>query len=290
MIFRVLLALLLLTGAAQAQMNSFFPGPGTAHSTGGAGCSEATTFLARTTGLSAPETTAYTTLICGMVTDGTFTKMEALYIFATKDQATAVLNLKSTSFTAVLTGGGSATFVADQGITFNAVGDAYYDTGLVPSTSVLCTQNSCAVGVYIRTYFAASTSKAIGADNNAASYNYIMPVNGALTSLEYTLNDSTFLTAANTSSVGMWVASRTGSGSSAMYKNAAAFTSGSATSTTPPAFSMYIGAANRSGGAIGKSLDQFSAAFISSGLSAAEMTSVSNRINAYMTAFGVNIY
>ena len=36
--------------------------------------------------------------------------------------------------------------------------------------------------------------------------------------------------------------------------------------------------------------DQISAAFISSGLTATDTVNMSNRINAYMTALGINVY
>src|SRR5229473_5562637 len=61
----------------------------------GGGCSQATTFLARTSGLSGTETTAYTNLICGLVTDGVYPSLDALYIFATNTTTTANLNLIS---------------------------------------------------------------------------------------------------------------------------------------------------------------------------------------------------
>ena len=65
---------------------------------GGGGCSAATTFLARTSGLSGTETTAYTTMICGMITDGTWSLFDGLYVFATNTKTTAKLNLVSTSY------------------------------------------------------------------------------------------------------------------------------------------------------------------------------------------------
>jgi len=69
--FDFLLAVLLAsTGSANAQ--GMGPGPGMVHSTGGGGCSQATTFLARTS-LAGSDVTNYTNLICGMVTDGLIT-------------------------------------------------------------------------------------------------------------------------------------------------------------------------------------------------------------------------
>jgi hypothetical protein len=54
-------------------------------------------------------------MICGMVTDGTWSLLDALYIFATNNTTTANLNLVSTSFG--ITQVGTVTFAADTGYT-----------------------------------------------------------------------------------------------------------------------------------------------------------------------------
>src|SRR5258706_16256620 len=82
-------------------------------------CASAAAFLARTSGLDATHTNAYINLICGLVSDGIFSKLDALYIFATQDSTTAMLNLISTSFTAS-TFSGTLTFTTDRGYTAGA--------------------------------------------------------------------------------------------------------------------------------------------------------------------------
>jgi hypothetical protein len=114
----------------------------------GGGCSQATAFLARTSGLDGTHTTAYTNLICGLVTDGLITgtmagsgsgatacgsKFDAIYILATQDATTAKLNLCSTTFSpATLTG--SPTFTADRGYQ-SAAGTDRISTGFNASTA-----------------------------------------------------------------------------------------------------------------------------------------------------------
>src|SRR5208282_4996530 len=68
------------------------------------GCAQATAFIARTSGLSTTEKNAYTAMICGMVTDGTWSLLDVLYIFATNNTTTAALNLVSSSFNGTVTG------------------------------------------------------------------------------------------------------------------------------------------------------------------------------------------
>src|ERR1039457_3408340 len=82
---------------------------------GSGNAAQTTAFLARTSGLSGTETTAYTNLINGLVSDGTWSLLDALYIFATNSTTTANLNLISTSFG--LTQHGTVTFSADHGYT-----------------------------------------------------------------------------------------------------------------------------------------------------------------------------
>jgi hypothetical protein len=121
-------------------------------------CSQATTFLARTSGLSGTESTAYTNMICGMVADGTWSKFDALYIFATNTTTTANLNLVSTSYgiTNVST---TPTFTADVGYTTSG-GTVQLNTNYNPNTNgVQFTLNSASLGVYIQTNDTGSASR-----------------------------------------------------------------------------------------------------------------------------------
>jgi hypothetical protein len=95
----------------------------------GSECPEAAAYLAR-----APGETAHaadlTALICGLVTDGTWAKLDGLYILAQQTQADARLNLVSASYPLV----GTATFVPYQG--FSAFTAPALDTGFNPGTAV----------------------------------------------------------------------------------------------------------------------------------------------------------
>src|SRR6266404_3514163 len=67
-------------------------------------CAQSTAFLARTSGLDTTHTNAYNSLICGLVTNGVFSKFDFLYIYATQNSTTALLNLISTSFNSTVHG------------------------------------------------------------------------------------------------------------------------------------------------------------------------------------------
>jgi hypothetical protein len=78
-----------------------------------------TNFIGRTSGLDATHLNAYAGLLDGLTTDGLFNSdgtssyLDVLHCLATQDSTTALLNLVSSSFNAVLVG--TPTFTADQG-------------------------------------------------------------------------------------------------------------------------------------------------------------------------------
>lgn len=255
------------------------------------GCSQATTFLARTSGLSGTETTAYTTMICGMVTDGVWcgTTLDALYIFATNTTTTANLNLCSTSFGLAQTG--SVTFSADHGYTGDG-STGFLDTGFTPSTAggnwVL---NSATIGAYILTNRTTNaTNVALGSTDASGStgFSYIQPLN---TTFQYDLNGNTFPTVANGSARGHWLVTRTSSSLVTAYKNGASFgSSGSDTSTTLPNQTVLISALHDIGSIDDFSNDQVAAAYFGSGINATQAAAIDTRINGYMTALGINVH
>ena len=96
------------------------------------GSPEVTQFLARTSGLDSTHIAAYTALIDGLVADGIWAKIDALYIFATQTSGNALVNLKSSSYLATISG--SLTHTADDGYTM-AGGSNYVNTGFNASTA-----------------------------------------------------------------------------------------------------------------------------------------------------------
>jgi hypothetical protein len=83
-----------------------------------------------TYGLSTTERNAYDTMITGMVSDGVWSILDALYMLATVSRGVALLNLVSGSFLGVEHTIGAGQFTADQGYT--GVTGGYIDTQLDP--------------------------------------------------------------------------------------------------------------------------------------------------------------
>lgn len=259
------------------------------------GCSQATTFLARTTGLSGTETTAYTNLICGMVSDGTWSLMDALYIFATNTTTTAALNLVSTNFTGTVNG--TLTFSADHGWTGDG-STGYFDTGFVPATasSPNWTQNSASFGVYNRTNRATAQAYTdIGSGTQvggpALTFFCISNYTGNLSFIA--IDTANGVSTAATNSQGQWICSQTSSTLGSQYKNGNATPIQTNTNATSQNANLSIVVFGRwSGGTavIDFSADQMSAAFAGGGLTATQASNVASRINGYMTALGINVY
>jgi hypothetical protein len=276
-----------------------------AAASGSGGCSQATTFLARTSGLSGTETTAYTAMICGLVSDGIITgslsgvagcgtKLDALYIFATNTTTTANLNLCGTGFGITTTV--APTFSADHGYTGNGT-TQFLNTNFNPATAAgNYALNSASIGVYTLTNRAPdSVSLQMGAvDGGFASYNFISVLSSA-SAIAPEMNGGTFGGATNNGvSQGFTAVSRTVATGINAYKNASSASLGTIadSSVSIPNAAIYICAYNEAGTAKKWSIDQVSAAFIGGGLTGVQFLQLSNRINAYMAAMPtpINVY
>lgn len=253
-------------------------------------------FLARTSGLSGTETNAYRALINGLVSDGTFSLLDILYIFATNTTTTANLNLISTSFG--ITSAAAPSFSADHGYTGNGT-TQYLDTNFNPATSgVNVTANSNSMGLYLTNTRAANGSQTdMGCANPANTiYSYMNAlsdstgINAEMNAFNFPASFSTAATPAGFSAL-----TRTSTTLSA-YKN----NSSTALSPSPatdaalglPSNNYFLLAFNgpTAGVASAFAPDTITAAFAGAGLSGAQFLLISNRINAYMTALGINVY
>jgi hypothetical protein len=252
-----------------------------------------TAFLARTSGLSGTETAAYKALINGLVADGVFALLDALYIFATNTTTTANLNLISTSFG--LTKTGTVTFTADQGYTGDG-STGFLDTGYVPFTAGLnYSQNSASFGAYVRggRTTANNALTVMGTQEGGVKWAYLVPLTAASTA-GADINGETFpnFTLPSNTANGLVSVVRTSSGSTNAYKNASSTSLGTPTDGSDglSTNSFYICAYNSDGPGGNFSTDQISAAYIGGGITGAQHLLLSNRINAFMTALGINVY
>jgi hypothetical protein len=303
----VLAGWVFVAGAAWGQVGQIpaYIQPGPAAS----GCTQATNFLARTSGLSGTETSAYTTMICGLVTDGIITGtmngpnsgsgacgslLDALYILATNNTTTAALNLCGTSYSLIAVN--SPTFTADTGYAGNGT-SSFLNTQFVPqsATTPNYTTNAASIGAYDRTSSTVVSSSAtiMGISNGAQTY--IQPLTTA-SAMSADVNTTTFPSGApNTNRQGAWIVTRTNSTTVSIYKNGSATPLNTVTTDTAVApfvnaIDFTILAQGITGSAQKFTTDQISAAFIGGALTGTQAAAINNRINAYMAALGVNIY
>jgi len=257
-------------------------------SSGGAGCPTSATFLARTSGLSGTQISAYQIMICGMVTDGTWSLMDGLWVFATNTTTTANLNLVSTSFS--LTVHGTETFAADAGYTGDG-STGYFDTGYNTSTSgVNYTQNSASLGECTLTSRTAQQSyNAIGNQETVNFFaNLIAPLLSAGGPLEFELTGNTYLqdTPSPFSAQGSYIETRTTSSTVALYLNGTSAFSGSDTSGALANANIFIGALNEGGTAGLFDADQLAYAFIGGGLTGTQISNIYSRLHTFLVAVG----
>lgn len=250
------------------------------------GCSEATAFLARTSGLNANHTNAYTNFICTLVTAGAWSKFDALYVFFTQDATTANLNLKSSSYT--ITPNGSPGFTADSGyIGVDASATVYLDTGFVPSTAGgQYAQDSAHVAVWSLTSGQSSASGGVVVGDGAGSgtgNTYIFPRYSSDNAFSR-INGVEDVTVTSTDGTGYWVALRNGATDQRLYRNATQLGTNEGADGTLSTLSMYFlgsnaGGVGSSGGAVRLAMGSIGAT-----LTPTDITNIYNAFNTYMTA------
>lgn len=267
-----------MTGVLNALLGS--NAPASSHS------SEATAFLARTSGLDATHTNAYYTLIDGMVTDGDFAKLDALWIMATQDATTAVLNLVSTSFPLTLVN--SPTFTADRGYAGNGT-SSYINSTFAPSAGTQYTLNSACYGVYNRAANAAMGPGLMGGfGGTLTDFNQIQSDSGS--DIFMRINEDTSASASfsnGSGNAGFIVGRRTTSSATAVFQDGVSRGTASGTSTSLATRTLFIGAGNFDGGPYKFSTNQFAAAIVGSGT--VSQANVYSRIQAFMTTVGANV-
>jgi hypothetical protein len=254
---------------------------------------QAAAFLARTSGLDSTHINAYTALINGLAIDGVWNKLDVLYVFATADSTTASLNLINTSFGAVLHG--SPTFTADRGFTgVDGSSTVYIDTGYTASTSGQWNLNSGHISGWCVTNVQSTSAGGTllgynGPNTSGTPQTNIIP-RYSDGNAYFRVNDSPAPPSsgtANASSIGHWVASRTGSNATAGYHNGSAFLTPNAGTGTVPARKILVLAADVNGTVGAGTSNQMAMASIGAGLTSGDVSNFYSRLRTYMTAVGV---
>lgn len=288
---RIIISLLslALVAAANAQVWIMSPSGGGQVQSGPPvlSCTQATTFLARTSSFTQAQKNTYSNAICSLVNSGTFAKLDALYILAAPNQAASLLNLVSTSFS--LTINATMTFGANAGW----MGDAstgYLNTNFTPSTAGgHYAVGSASLGVFITDPRQNIESwSAMGVLDSTFTYSATL---SPLTAGQPTNSICGIGTGTNsgdstvTSAQGLWVCNQTGgaAGTQSLYHNTTDLNDQTADSSTIPDGPIVIGGFNLAGGGgiVANSGDTFAFAFIGSGLTSTDINALSNVFNNF---------
>ncbi len=248
-------------------------------------CSQSQTFLLRTSGLDATHQNAYDAYICGLVTDSLWSKFDVLYILATQNATTALLNLVSTSYNGIANG--SPAFTVDRGYTgVDGSSTVYIDTGFNAATapSPQYTTNLAHVSFWAVNN-ASSGFPAIGVYNGLGQGTFASPFHSSNVAF-FRINSQAVGGVASANSIGHWIANRSGANSSDGYKNGSnVITDGTASFTIQS--NNYSALAGNNGGTIAGGPWQQAMISIGSSLSATDALNFYNRTRTFMTAVGV---
>lgn len=227
--------------------------------------------------------TAVDALVTALKGYSIWTKMQALYPFVGGTSTTHKYNLKDpqdTDGAFRIVWGGTVTHNAN-GITGNG-SDAYGDTKYNHSTNG--TLDSEHVSVYSRTT-GGDDGRDIGA---VVATGTILTCRDSVNRIwSFSQNASTGTTA-NSDGSGMFILSRTGSGSYYLQRNATEATVSNASSAKANA-NYYILARNNSGSAANFSPRNLAFASIGTGLDTTEMDNLNTAVQAFQTTLGRNV-
>ena len=254
-------------------------------------CSQATTYLARTSGGNeGGNATNITNLICGLVADGVITgdlvttgcgstaaSFDALYIEAQQNSADALLNLCGTNYTATVVG--SPPFTTYRGYSFNGTNwllDTMFNA--TTATSPHYTQNLASIGIWSDAVVTEATPQLT---DGGGSWIY----DSYTGNLFYgRINDGSSGASTSPGTEGLFVADRSSSANVIPYWDGIAQPTQTGASVTPTNHDLYIG--NTVSGLSGTA-QTLSEAHMGGSLGAILNLALYNRLRTYMTAVGV---
>lgn len=249
-------------------------------------------FTANTAITSSADKNAINTFYLGLKNDGIYTKIKAMYLPIWGTAASSKWNLVNPADT-------NAAFrlTFATGFTFSSGGmlpngtSAYADTFLAPS-SAYSSADSKHLSFYSRTNASTSgSSSTIGSDNGSTGF-CRMTVRGASNqrSMVYGGTNGTYADT-ETSSLGFYLANRSTSSASQLYKNGSLIGNGNSANGTSSQITqtLLISAARSAGSIVYYDNKQCAFASIGDSLTSTEVTNFNTRLNTLMTYFGINV-
>jgi hypothetical protein len=251
-------------------------------SSGGDYESETTALLARFGGsYDSTRQSAINTLIKGLKDDGLWSTIDVLQIYAANTSADALLNWKSTSFTG--TTSGSPTFTTDRG--FLQSSSSWIDTGYNPSSGSSYSLNSATIGIWSRTNGTDGNGDCGAVGGSTRSDMYIRFTDDNFYGNVNHTTSSNQTSASNTNATGLFVATRTSSTASKLYRNGSSLVSRTEGTSGVPNLNVFVG--RRNGGDSVSNTREYALFVAGSGWDDTQSSNFHSRINTYFTAIGV---
>jgi hypothetical protein len=253
-----------------------------------ASCTPTSNYLARVSSFTKLDEVNYNSLLCGENSDGDLPLIDVENIWAAPNHAAALLNLVSNNHNS--TENGTVTFSARVGITGDA-STGYEDPAFTPSTAAgNYTQNIATVGGYLtNSRTTVENWNILGATDTTNTYETNISPYTTGPDVFADVNSEIGTEAGSTNAQGQWLAQRLSTTSEAIYKNGASVKLSTTDTTTSLLNNKLLIAAETApnGTAENFSGDTFAASVIGGAISP---LNVSNRINSFMQAYGINVY
>lgn len=243
----------------------------------------------------------YAALIDGLVSDGVWSHLDVLYIFAANTRNNALINLKQATYSPA-TSHGTENFSPNNGFIGNG-SDFYIGTGFVPPTAAGAgsqyQQDAASVGVYSIT-----DSTTIAGDyycgSSAGDFSCMLSItprldaSGSQNAMRINESSATSEGFSNANRKGQYLIVRragSGAGATEFYRNGSSLgTSSNVSSSIANLPELAFFAHNHGGSVFDYTPDAFSAAVIGGSLTGPQSIALCARINNYMTALSISNY
>lgn len=247
---------------------------------GGGACSQYTAFIARVAAQSANYQAAYKAFICGGVTDGWWAKIDASWLEKAHEAATAQTNLVSSSYGLVVHG--SPVFTANVGYTATETGADYLDTQFNPTTAVApnYSTNSASLGGSVNSTSTSVNQSIIGTVGGGYE-SCIEPLFQSSAVTQWRIRSGVDINSTEPASLnGSYFASRTDANTSVLYKDGASLATngGGVPSLQNVDFVLLLGCGGDGGTGV------ITSGFIGGGLTAGDVTNLTNRLNTFLAS------
>jgi len=225
-------------------------------------------------------------MVTDLVDEGLWTRMDLFYLLANDASDNALINWVNPGTFNCTQDASAVIFDAYEGFTFN--GYNYLNTNYSPSEDFSnLTANSATLGVYSRTEFNDAYA-AIGIRNSSPLRRTILFPRYSESIYGY-INSNTVHITANTTSLGLSIATRTGEAIVENYQNGESFGAGDASVVSSPEGAMFIGAYSYNGSHTSGLQGQLSLAFAMDGISDADASTLNTTIETYMFNIGAGV-